>query len=325
MDARRIAANGWIYGYPMVENYRTLYTQAVAADGFGRFRDTGDLTTAWLDLRAEPYVISVPAIEPYYVLSLHDLDTCYVGFIGSRVTGSGPGAYLIAGPGWDGEIPEGVNHVLQADTELVGVIGRGGVTARDLGLAPLHAHTHRPAPPEPPEPHWPIWYDDAVDGPGFFAYLDFLLGFCPDEHQGELTSLASRAAPAEVRAGIEDGRRQLRRAAADPRHWYGTRHQRGRDYLARAVGVREELYGLPVEEVFPVSWQVEGGARTLELREPPPAKYLWTVSDGARTVEGQLTTAFDHAEPYTVTLRLYGPDPAVLSGEWRPPELTPPG
>ncbi len=81
-EARRTAAEGWIWGFALLENYRTLYPQAVDADdpryvgGFGRFRHYSrpftpantDVVTpnndtpyswAWLDLRAEPWVVSV--------------------------------------------------------------------------------------------------------------------------------------------------------------------------------------------------------------------------------------------------------------------------
>ncbi|MFD0348053.1 DUF1254 domain-containing protein [Kitasatospora aburaviensis] len=57
---------------------------------------------AWLDLRAEPWVVSVPAADRYYVLPVHELDTVYAGFIGARATGQEAGDHLVAGPGWQG-------------------------------------------------------------------------------------------------------------------------------------------------------------------------------------------------------------------------------
>lgn len=168
-EARAAAAEGWIYGLPLVDNYRVLYAQAVDpadpqyAGGFGVFfhdplprpchpavrlprheppgqpdrpdrptpapaPDAAETDTryswAWLDLRAEPWVLSVPEADRYYVLPFHDLDTCYVGFVGSRTTGPRAGNYLIAGPGWDGVLPVGIDGVLRADSFLVGVIGR---------------------------------------------------------------------------------------------------------------------------------------------------------------------------------------------------------
>jgi hypothetical protein len=62
-------------------NYRTMYMQAIKGDGaFGKWRHLGlstptdfDIVTpnndtpysyAWLDLRAEPWVLTIPKIEP---------------------------------------------------------------------------------------------------------------------------------------------------------------------------------------------------------------------------------------------------------------------
>lgn len=125
---RATAAEGWIYGHPMLENYRTMYAQAVDPNdsryvgGFGTFRhypqpsrpENTDIVTpnndtpyswCWLDLRAEPWVVSVPAMDRYYVLPFHDLDTTYVGFVGARTTGQDAGNHLIAGPGWAATYP----------------------------------------------------------------------------------------------------------------------------------------------------------------------------------------------------------------------------
>ncbi|WP_237534456.1 DUF1254 domain-containing protein [Streptomyces sp. SID3343] len=86
VTVRETAAQGWVYGHPMPENYRTLYAQAVDADdhryvgGFGTFRpypqpsrpENTDVVTsdndtpcswAWPDLRSEPWVVSVPAMD----------------------------------------------------------------------------------------------------------------------------------------------------------------------------------------------------------------------------------------------------------------------
>src|SRR3982750_1230566 len=54
----------------------------------------------WLDLRAEPIVLSVPAVDPkrYYSVMLTDANTYNYGYIGSRATGSGPGDYMVVGP-----------------------------------------------------------------------------------------------------------------------------------------------------------------------------------------------------------------------------------
>jgi hypothetical protein len=72
----------------------------------------------WLDLRAEPMVVSVPAIEKdrYYAVQLIDGNTYNYGYIGTRTTGTEPGDYLVVGPDWKGETPAGIKKVFQSTT-----------------------------------------------------------------------------------------------------------------------------------------------------------------------------------------------------------------
>ncbi|MFZ3495995.1 DUF1254 domain-containing protein [Streptomyces sp. 5.8] len=306
--ARDIATEAWIWGYPLLENYRTMYPQAVdradprSVGGFGRFRHycepftpaNTDVVTpnndtpyswAWLDLRAEPWVVSVPAVDRYYVLPFHDLDTSYVGYIGSRTTGQDAGDHLVAGPGYTGAVPDGLAGVLRADTELVGVVGRtylagpedvGTLRAiqRQYRLRPLSAFLGRPAPAPAPEPAWPVWREEALDSAEFFTFLDFLLRFFPvlDAERALRERLASlgvdgsgtfdpAALDPVVRSGIEQGIARARalleeakKDAADSTGWFGTRAEHGADYLTRAVGVDKGLYGLPSAEAWYAGW-----------------------------------------------------------------------
>ena len=75
---------------------------------------------AWLDLRAEPSVLSVPAVEKprYYSVMLCDGNTFNYGYIGSRATGSDPGDYMVVGPDWKGETPAGIKKVFRSSTQF---------------------------------------------------------------------------------------------------------------------------------------------------------------------------------------------------------------
>src|SRR6266404_1828863 len=137
-EARAIAKDAFIYAYPMLFNYKTMYQQAIDpksksyVGGFGRFRnyshpygpDNKEIVTpnndtpyswAWLDLRREPWVLTVPEVPDsrYYVFQWIDLFTYNFAYVGSRTTGNGAGHYLLAGPGWKGETPKGVDKVLR--------------------------------------------------------------------------------------------------------------------------------------------------------------------------------------------------------------------
>ena len=74
-----------------------------------------------MDLRAEPIVLTVPAIEKdrYFSIQLIDAYTFNFAYIGSRTTGNDGGSFLIAGPNWKGETPKGVKKVIRSETELL--------------------------------------------------------------------------------------------------------------------------------------------------------------------------------------------------------------
>ena len=80
----------------------------------------------WQDLRAEPMVISVPAVEKerYYSVQLTDGNAYNYGYIGSRATGNEAGDYLVAGPDWRGEKPAGIKKVFHSTTPFAIAIFR---------------------------------------------------------------------------------------------------------------------------------------------------------------------------------------------------------
>ena len=77
-------------------------------------------SVAWLNLNDEPYVFTSPDMgDRYYVIQLADIFTHNFGFISSKATGQKGGTYLIAGPNWDGVIPEGIDKVFQTEGNFV--------------------------------------------------------------------------------------------------------------------------------------------------------------------------------------------------------------
>src|SRR5215813_4081976 len=142
-ETKAIAEEGFIYGLPIVMNYAVMYEMAVDRSSsqfkapFNEiknearvftYKDTAVVTpnsdtpysTLFMDLRAEPVVLSVPAVEKqrYYAVMLCDGNTFNYGYIGSRATGNEAGDYLVAGPSWKGETPPGIKKVFRSGTEF---------------------------------------------------------------------------------------------------------------------------------------------------------------------------------------------------------------
>src|SRR5271169_2583676 len=142
-QATAIAKEAFIYGYPMVVNYGTMYEFAIDKNQsqynapFNQIWNSANVFTPqytaivtpnsdtpysflWADLRAEPLVLGVPQVEGkrYYYLQFIDLYTYNLAYVGTAATGNGEGKYLLAGPSWKGPVPKGVAKVIRADTEF---------------------------------------------------------------------------------------------------------------------------------------------------------------------------------------------------------------
>ncbi len=108
-ETKAIAEEGFIYGLPIVMNYAVMYDYIIDKNSgqwkapFNQilnehrvftYKDTSIPTPnsdtpyslLWMDLRAEPMVISVPAVEKkrYYSVMLVDGNTFNYAYIGSR-------------------------------------------------------------------------------------------------------------------------------------------------------------------------------------------------------------------------------------------------
>ena len=136
----RTAAQAYVYGYPLVlmEKTRVAMADNSAPNGFSHaqvfpdhnfrkvIRPNNDTlySIAWLDLSHEPVILSVPDTEDrYYVMPLMDAWTNVFARIGKGTTGTGAGDYLLAGPQWSGDAPDGM-EIIRAPTAMVWMLGR---------------------------------------------------------------------------------------------------------------------------------------------------------------------------------------------------------
>ena len=216
-QARAIAKEAYIYGFPLVDNYRVQYAYFVDKQdpeykgGWNQIHNTARVYTpedkavqtpnsdtpysaVGADLRAEPQVLTVPPIEQnrYYSLQFVDSYTYNFAYVGSRTTGNGGGRYLLAGPNWKGNKPEGINEVIRSDTDLAFVLYRtqlfgtsdiDNVKKIQAGyqIAPLSVYLNQPSPPPaPPIDFTPaLTPDQERTSPQFFEILGFALRFAP--------------------------------------------------------------------------------------------------------------------------------------------------
>ena len=235
LEAKDIAEEGFIYGLPLVMNYAVMHEFAVDRNS-GQFKapfneinnqhhvatptDTAVITPnsdtpysfIWLDVRAEPMVISVPAVakERYYSVQLIDGNTYNFGYIGTRATGTEAGNYLVVGPDWKGGTPTGIKQVFRSTTpfplalirtQLFNPDDMPNVEKIQAGYKgqPLSAFLKHPAPPAAPKIEF-VPATTAGIKDNFFQYLDAALRYVPETPRDK----AIRARLAKI--GIGPGR-----------------------------------------------------------------------------------------------------------------------
>lgn len=108
---------------PGFNGSNTIFTRSTLVDHRAREVTTPNNDVlyghAWLDLSGPPVIFSMPDLpNRFHVVSLLDLFTDNVLVLGSRATGGKGGRYLIAGPGWRGEVPKGVQLVRAPMTDM---------------------------------------------------------------------------------------------------------------------------------------------------------------------------------------------------------------
>src|SRR3954447_21956982 len=310
-EVAQTAREAMVFAYPMLLNYKTIWEQtqdhlgASFIGGFNRYRhythsytaadtDIGtpnnDSPHSWAGfaLRREPMVLRVPEVGPdrYYVVQMFDLFTFNFAYVGVRATGFEAGDYLIAGPDWDGETPDGITDVLRSETQFAGTLTRTALFGsedmpnvralqRGYVIQPLSEYAGLRPPAPVPAPIFPEWDEQRALSSAFIGYLNFVLGFVePHPSEAELYELfagigigAGRPwrledVPPDVLAAIEAGAKQGLADIEDKASHttssigiFGSREQLGDDYLTRAVAAQMGIYGQVAEEA------VYGGSR----------------------------------------------------------------
>lgn len=318
-EARQIAKEAYTYANPMVDHYRGLYNYFIDTNNSDykgpwntvinmarvythedRTIQTANSDTPYsfvaLDLRSEPIVLTVPKMEEnrYFSIQLIDMYTHNFDFIGTRTVGNNGGSFLIAGPGWDGEKPDGIEKVIKAETELVLAAYRTQLfNPEDLEkvkqiqseykLQTLSSFLDLPAPEAATDIQFiePLTQDEIKASPKVFEQLNYLLQFCPT-HPSEI-ELMKRFAKLGIGAGKEfkwdsfspEIQNAIKQGIADS--WadfealkkqaeagklgsaeiFGTREHLNNNYSYRMIAAVVGIWGASAEEAIYPSYYVD--------------------------------------------------------------------
>jgi hypothetical protein len=333
-ETKAIAEEGFIYGLPIVMNYAVMYEFAVDTKSsqfkapfnqinnqhrVATYEDTAVVTpnsdtpysVLWLDLRAEPMVISVPAVpkQRYYTVQLIDGNTYNFGYIGSRATGSALGDYLVVSPDWKGETPAGIKKVFYSTTPFVFAVFRTQLfNAGDMPnvekvqagykTQPLSAFLKQPEPPAAPKVDFVPATTEGIKK-NFYEYLAAALEFVPPSQEdkdirAKLASIGiglgktfefkdlSLEHKAEVLLGMKEGDDKVDKFLAggmkNVNGWsigsfFGDRAFYKGDWLMRAAAAKAGIYGNDaVEATYPFT-RVDAKGETLDA-----SKHNYTIT-----------------------------------------------
>ncbi|MGE8097002.1 DUF1254 domain-containing protein [Pseudomonas fluorescens] len=317
-EARGIAKDAYLYGFPVVEMYKTLYTQAVDKNGpnfkapLNHISNTARAFTPkdtafvspnpdtpssvlWMDLRAEPVVVTLPQIaeERYYSVQLVDLYTQNFAYLGTRSTGNKGGTFMIAGPNWQGQQPLKIDRLVRSETNIAYALYRTQLfDEKDLEKVKKIQHGYKvqtlsqylgqPAPAAAPKIDWPKPTPTMSDSPELFRYLNFMLGFAPaqDVEKDQLARFAKigivAGQPYDLKALTAEQRKALDDGIADAKAEYaafkkdkidthqvsngdlfGTRDHLNNNYLYRYAGANLGIFGNSADEAAKFSYLVD--------------------------------------------------------------------
>ena len=325
-EVRAIAKEAYVYGYPLVDNYRVQYAYFVDSKDAEYKAPWNQLTNisrvftpedkaiqtpnsdtpysfVGLDLRAEPMVLTVPAIpkERYFSVQLIDMYTHNFDYLGSRATGNGGGSFLIAGPRWHGAVPKGITKVIRCETEIAMATYRTQLfNPADLEnvkkiqsqyrVQSLSSFLGIPAPKAAPAIAFikPLTLEAQKSSPAFFNQLNFTLQFCPTvPSETALRKRFSRigiapgknfdasALSADLQAAISAGmaeawldlagvKKGVEAGKVSSGDAFGTREYLKNNYLYRMAGAVLGIYGNSKQEAMYPAYYVDSNGQKLD-------------------------------------------------------------
>lgn len=342
-EVTAIAKEAYVYGYPMVKNYSVMYASAVDNQNpnykkpFNEFYMSAKVDTpvdmvkesvtndtplgsVWLDLRREPVVLTVPEVEQgrYYSVQLTDLYSYNFDYIGTRTDGNKAGKFIIAGPGWTGEKPEGIDRIITSDTQFVyGLVRIQLMNADDVAnieklqsgfmIQPLSEFAGTQAPAEVAPVKFPDYDEAKISTTDFFSYMNFIMQFAKEPKEeadllkrfakvgiipGKSFKLEDKNAKKPYQSGIDGAIADLDAAQKGDliksSEMHGTRAILKNNYMNRAYGSIVDLYGASSVEILSVTYKLDSefkllnGANQYAIRfekdKLPPTDAFWSLT-----------------------------------------------
>jgi hypothetical protein len=315
-----VAKEAFIYGYPIVDAHNIIYQYVLDKNSkefkapFNQVGHNRNVTTprdhaivssnvdtpysyAWLDLRVEPVVLSIPPFdeERYVSVELIDLYSYIVGYISPRTSGNKGGDYLVAGPDWHGVVPPGVRSEFHSPTRYLlamyrtqlfnpGDIGNVHALQDQFKVQGLSAYDGKSMPPPPPPflDVRPIDIRKEPESLQFFAVLNAMLAYMPVLKEetalrerfaeigivpGASFSVKDESTEKALIEGMHQGLLALYARAGTVKssaELFGSREYLKDDYLSRAVGALLGIYGNAAEEYLGVGYATDSEGKPFD-------------------------------------------------------------
>jgi hypothetical protein len=325
-EARALAKEAYTYGYSLIDNYRiqhaffvdrnnadykgpwnTLINTARVFGPEDKAIQTPNADTPYsyvgADLRAEPLVLTMPAVDKnrYYTAQFVDLYTHNFAYVGSRTTGNDAGHFLLVGPDWKGDTPAGIKGVIRSETELAFVFYRTQLfgpadidNARKVQagykVQPLSAWLGQSAPKPAPAIDFikPLTVEQQRNSPEFIEVLNFVLRFCPTHPSerelmqrfarlgvGAGLGFDAKTLSPELRQAIQDGmadawveQDELQKLSIAGKlsssDLLGSREELKNNYLYRMRGTFAGIYGHSKEEALYPAYLADAAGQRLD-------------------------------------------------------------
>lgn len=339
-EARAIAKEAYIYAFPMIDNYRVFYAYFINKEDpefkapLNQIKNMPKVFTPedkaiqtpnsdtpysmlGMDLRAEPIVLTVPAVEKdrYCSVQLIDLYTFNFDYISPRTTGHEGGSFLVAGPHWKGEVPAGIKRVFRSETEFVLAAYRTQLFhPADIENVKIIQEGYKvqtlseflgqasPAPSPSIDFYKPLDKEQEKTSLAFIDELNFILQFCPtDSSERELMDRFAKigigagkkfdtaALSPEIKKAIEEGiqdawkefdtfeKTEINPGKVTSGDVFGTRQYLKNNYLYRMAAAIIGIYGNSKEEAMYPLYRIDAEGNPLDASKN---KYVMHFAPG---------------------------------------------